>query len=266
MIKELLLLAAIGTGGAYAVDSQFRTTVNDAIATAIGAPSTTTSAQNNPNTSAQNNPNTSAQNNNQGSGIGWAQLQQYFAQLFSNQQQLQSEINATGTTPPPVSINYPSNNSGSGSTGVSAYLAYLLEQQQAAAAAAANGSSTTSSSSSSSGSSTSSGSGGSYIPPATSSGLINPLNGQTIDAPTGSYITGSTLYTTGNMSPLSASGLNVLPASSSASTSTPTTTSSFNPAAALAAGYTVVPDTSAAGGYILKSGAQTLNIYGNPIT
>ena len=100
MITELLLLGAVGAGTAYAVDPQFRDTVNTAIAGITGAPSTST----------QQSVSTNASN----TGAGWQEVMNALSQLFQNQELLQKSIGSNSGSggvvqPPPITINYPQN-------------------------------------------------------------------------------------------------------------------------------------------------------------
>ena len=122
MLKEVAIISVLGVAAAYVLDPQIQADVNHVIA-GIVSPATTTSTQN-------------QQTNNSGSGIGNSAAQQILSdlsQLFSNQQQLQSEISSTSTTPPPVNITYPSPTSNSNNN--QNLINSLLAQQAAQAAA-----------------------------------------------------------------------------------------------------------------------------------
>ena len=300
MIAELLGIAAIGAGAAYAIDPQFRNDVNTAIASATGAASTSTSQPQSTSTTASN------------IGAGWQQITADLAQLFQNQQQLQGELSTSSTQPPPVNITYPSNSSGSNSTSaadalLSAYLTYLEGQGQGTGNPTGNPfptpeqpppAATTGPAAILSPYITQTpASGSGYTTP----GAItkNPSGGATVTGylfgtmPIG-YSVNSAGQTTGFYSPLSlASNLNGGSSGSSSSGSSNSggstgyyspigssgglnngkispvqpsnSASGFSVAAAKAAGYTVTPNEFAPGGYVLSSGGQQLNIYGNPI-
>ena len=122
MLKEIAIISVLGTAAAYVLDPQIQADVNHVIA-GIVSPTATTSTQN-------------QQTNNSGSGSGNSATQQILSdlsQLFSNQQQLQSEISSTSTTPPPVNITYPSPTSNSNNN--QNLINSLLAQQAAQAAA-----------------------------------------------------------------------------------------------------------------------------------
>ena len=101
MIGELLLLGAVGAGTAYAVDPQFRNSVNSAISGITGASSTSTQQ--------------SVSTNTSNTGAGWQQIMDAISQLFQNQQTLYNMQNSGSSgviQPPPINITYPSNSSG----------------------------------------------------------------------------------------------------------------------------------------------------------
>jgi hypothetical protein len=276
MWTEILLLSAAGATAAYVVDPQFKNAVNTAIASATGAPSTSQSSQPQ-----------SASTNTSNIGAGWQQIMSDLSQIFQNQQQLQQEYsNPSASTRPALNITYPSNGgaSGSNANNTNSILSYLaqeqaaayaqqqaLAQQQAAAAAqqqqaaaaaqqqAASNSFFTSTPLANSG----------YTAQGTTT--TNPSTGTT---ETTGYLFGNTpvgFYTnaagqnSGFFSPASLSSTAPI-SSSNSGTPSSSSNSGFSVAAAQAAGYTVTPSASAPGGYVLSTGGNQLNIYGNPIS
>ena len=279
MWTEILLLGAVGTTAAYVVDPQFKNAVNTAIASATGAPSASTSQASQPQSTSTNASNI---------GAGWQQIMSDLSQIFKNQQQLQQEYsNPSASTRPALNITYPSNGNASGSNAnnTNSILSYLaqeqaaayaqqqaLAQQQAAAQASAQQQAAAAQQQAAANSfftSTPSATSG-YTAQGTTT--TNPSTGTT---ETTGYLFGNTPIgydtnsagqrTSGFFSPASLSSTAPI-SSSNSGTPASSSNSGFSVAAAQAAGYTVTPSASAPGGYVLSTGGNQLNIYGNPIS
>lgn len=252
MWAEILLLSAAGATAAYVVDPQFKSAVNTAIASVTGAPSTSTSAQQQQQ---------SASNNASNIGAGWQQIMADLSQLFANQRQLQQEYGTSPSQQPALNITYPSNTgSSSNSSNTDAILSYLeqeqaaalaqqqaYEQQQAAEAAAQQQAAQQAYEQQQAAAQTAAQQNYEVQNAGGSSG--NPGSGSIFNSQGGLATSNPAVYGSPTTSGSSSGG-----------------SSGFSVSAAEAAGYTVTPSSSAPGGYVLSSGGQQLNIYGNPIS
>lgn len=118
MIKEILILSALGGGLVVATDPQAQEVIANAIKNITNPQQTTQQNQT---------------SQNQGSGIGFSKLYEALQQLFSNQAQLQQELAnnpylVPTSSAPPLTITYPSPSSSGGSG--SSLIDYLLQHQQ----------------------------------------------------------------------------------------------------------------------------------------